>query len=128
MDNLCECGTFSFNLKTNLLTNSFSMDVKLSYDINKCLDSLDSSENIDLSVTTNKLDKMNEYGKTAYNFANNNQSQIAAAVTTSGLATIGTLLFAGLLGGKIISKKYKLTKSKKSKKLPSKKIYTRKYK
>jgi len=129
IDTLCECGTFSFNLKTNFLTNSFLMDVKLSYDITKCLDNLDSSETTnDLYSSSkmdnsSKMDKINEYSKAAYNFANNNQPQIAAAITTTGLATVGTILFAGLLGGKTLSKRKNKRKRKKSKR--TKKYYSK---
>lgn len=126
LESLCECGTFSFNLKTNFLTNSFLMDVKLSYDITKCFDTSELSGKKNTVDSSNNLDKITEYSKVAYNFANNNQPQIAAAITTTGLATVGTILFAGLLGGKTLSKrkiKLKRQKNKRTKKYYSKKQY-----
>lgn len=133
---LCECGTFSFNLKTNFLTNSFLMDVKLSYDTTKCLDNLESPNKESASdkdkdvldkdkdaSDTDKTNKLDQYGKSAYNFVNNNKSEIAAAVTTTGLATVGALLFAGLLGGKPNSKMKTRSKRSNYKQNASKKVY-----
>jgi hypothetical protein len=150
LDSLCECGSFFFVFKANLMNNSYSMNVELSYDLNNIVCETDGNNNgvsksgvnkssVNKSSTTgmsdeedesdkssNKLDdtkqKLNQYKESAYNFANNNTAEIAAGLTTTGLATVGALLFAGLLGGKQNTKRTNKHTKKHTKKHTNKRL------
>ena len=112
-------GNISIIIYTNLLDNTFYMDIDLSYSSNVTTNNdatnNDATNNV---ITTNNDSKpitSDKFVKNMYNYANNYKPEIAAGLATTSLLGVGTLFLTGLLGGKLKTrkiKKYKTTKSK----------------
>lgn len=114
-------GRISVIIYTNLLDNTFYIDLNLSYltndssnnnSLNNSLNN-NSSNNIPNNNSTSNS-KLSALTNKIYNYADNYKPEIAAGVATSGLLGVGTLFLAGLLGGKIKTrKKRKMGQNKK---------------
>jgi hypothetical protein len=110
------CGNYSCTLRIDLKNKNYSLEnFILNYDIDSCVDSgveeaqsIMSSNNLQPTVTNSEnisqpsslTNSVNKYKNKAYNLINNNKGTIAAGVAASGVASVGALYLAGILGGK----------------------------
>jgi hypothetical protein len=133
------CGFYSGTLKVDLKNKIFSLEnFTVYYDFtNNSSEEPNNSNNLQPTVNnpdnSSQLSSINNYKNKAYNFLNNNKATIAAGVAASGVASVGALYLAGILGGKshnFTSKRKKRIKNKKSNKFTNiriKKIKTKKH-
>jgi hypothetical protein len=141
------CGNYSCTLRIDLKNKNYSLEnFILNYDIDSCVDSgietlqtNMSSNNLESSLTNSAEssslnnsaessslnNSVNKYKNKAYNLINNNKGTIAAGVAASGVASVGALYLAGILGGKsgnFTNKQRKRIKNKKTYKYTNKGI------
>ena len=111
-------GNFSFILNIDLKNKKYSLDnFTLNFNVENIITpNTNSSDNLVESVDSS----LSNINNKAYNFINKHKGKIAAGVAVSGLASVGALYLAGILGGK--SKKLQRSKKLKTKKLQQSKI------
>lgn len=120
------CGNYSFVLKFDLKNNTYSLKLKLNYNVNNCippttLNNISGNDNRNGNgIQNDELPSENKwdiYKQDAYNFIDNNKPSIVAGLATTGLASVGALFLSGILGGKRKTTKYKgMTKKLKTRK------------
>jgi len=112
-DKFVKRGSYSFSLTIDLNAKSFSLDqFDLEYIIPEPIgdqsigdqsigDQPIGDQPIEHSTTQSNLKK---YTQGAYNIVQNNPAEFLAGVTTTGVASVGALYLAGILGGKVKTK------------------------